>query len=545
MTTADLRAAIRGYWRVPVTALLAGALAFMGSYALSPQYASSTRLLVRARDTTFLTTTGQSLSNQPGVVDSSLATALADTQSALLDSRTVASMVVDQLHLDRPKPVAHSGLGAVAYGLHNAITKIKAFAVHGMYRVPNAHDAAVDQVFASLDAKQLTTSYVVELTASAANAALAQSIANAAASALVTVSQQRFRDEAAAYRDYLKGQLATATGQQTAAAKAVSDYDQAHGIIPGSSADILSQSTADSLRQQLTSADASLRGAQAALASLETSLKTVQSTDSSTTNVTTGRSSTSIDQTGPSSSYESLVESTKQAAANVAAMQAQRDSIAAALSPSSAASQSITDPTLAALNQTLTNANSEVTTLSSQYQTAVVNAGTNTVDVTRVDQADLPTYPFRPVRTLYLILGAFFGGLVGFFVSYFKSGRRRPVVVDLEEAGTALVPRRARSFLPPLPEGMPTPQTISLLFTGTLEDTQSAVADDQGSRGVEVPPARLRGRHSFAPGEDAAGEDAMAAGRGNIVTVGATPGSGAATWQVWEQAPPDPTTREV
>ena len=64
------------YWKVPVVVLLAGIIAFGASFMFSAEYVSRTRLLVHGREATFLTTNGTDLTNQPGVVDSSLATAL-------------------------------------------------------------------------------------------------------------------------------------------------------------------------------------------------------------------------------------------------------------------------------------------------------------------------------------------------------------------------------------------------------------------------------------------------------------------------------------
>lgn len=483
MTTADIRTIVRNYWRVPLAGLLAAMVAFGGSYLMSTQYASATRLLIRGRDATFLTNTGQDLSKQPGVVDSSLATALSDTQSALLDSRTVASMVVADLHLDRPKPVPSGPL----HKIKDLINKVKSYAVHGMYVVPDPHNAAVDTVFGGLDAKQLKTSYVIELDASAADPTLAQAIANSAANALVTVSRRRFQDEAAAYRDFLKAQLDQASANQDAASKAITDFERAHNIVSSSSDPTLAASSQASLRQQLTSADADLAAARARLTSLQSSLASIQATDSNVTNVTTGRSSTAISSTGPDAAYQNLLEATKEGQANIAALSARRDSIATALSPVAAGSGSDAKVVgLDALNARLSNATDQYKTLSGEYSTAVVNANSATVDVTRLDQANLPSYPFRPVRVLYLMLGLFFGAIVGFFLSYFKVNKHRRPLLDPD--GHMVVRRPGQGLIPQPagPASMAVPHAVSYILTADAGFADPSAGDSSFALGEPV-----------------------------------------------------------
>ncbi len=96
--------------------LLAAALAFLASYLVYPTYESSTRLLVHGRDATFLSSTGEDLASQPGVVDASLSQALLSTYAGIATSRTVAVAVTDELALDQ-KPPSTSPYAAVAQGV--------------------------------------------------------------------------------------------------------------------------------------------------------------------------------------------------------------------------------------------------------------------------------------------------------------------------------------------------------------------------------------------------------------------------------------------
>ena len=60
----------------------------MASYVVYPSYESTTRLLVHGRDATFLTSTGEDLTSQPGVVDASLSQALLATYAGIATSRS-------------------------------------------------------------------------------------------------------------------------------------------------------------------------------------------------------------------------------------------------------------------------------------------------------------------------------------------------------------------------------------------------------------------------------------------------------------------------
>src|SRR5438128_12179736 len=85
---------------IMLVAVLAMGLAYAGSYLFSPSYSATTKVLVRAREARFLTSSGQDLSRQPGVIDSSLAKSLGQTNAGLVTGRDVAERVVRDLGLD-------------------------------------------------------------------------------------------------------------------------------------------------------------------------------------------------------------------------------------------------------------------------------------------------------------------------------------------------------------------------------------------------------------------------------------------------------------
>lgn len=324
----------RDYWRVPVIALLGGLLAFGGSFAFAPTYASSTKLLVRGRDATFLTTTGADLSAQPGVVDSSLAKALGETQSALITSRAVAEKVVDQLDLAQPKPEPSGWFAKTRRFLGDGYKRTRAILTFGFYKEPELRAGTIAAVHSGLTAAPVRDSYVLELVATADDPQLAADIANAAADALVEVSTARFRADAESYRDQLKTQFDQAAEQERLASEAIIARRYALGI----------------------------------------------------------------DATGRSDSEVPPVE------------------LAA----------------LGRLEEEQSIASARYREVATEYQEAQANVERPRVEVTRVDEADVPLYPIKPVRYLYLGVGLVFGAVIGFFWSWYRLMKRQRREEDTE-----------------------------------------------------------------------------------------------------------------
>jgi uncharacterized protein involved in exopolysaccharide biosynthesis len=462
-----IAALMRRWWRIPVIGLLAAIVAFAGSYVVSPEYVSSTRLLLRGRDATFLTTTGQNLSKQPGVVDASLAKALAETQTALVSSRTVAEMVVEELNLDRPKPPATSLVGKARSAARNLYVRTRAILEHGFFRIPDGYTAAVDGVYSGLSATPLKDSYVIELEATADDPKLAAAIADTAADSLVTVSRKRFREEAASYRDFLGRQLERAGKEQEDAGKAVRDYKTAHGISDVGVEIELSAATSEQLRSQLRATEIELTGKRAQLASIDRQLASIAKTDSDVTKVQTGRSETAIEETKVNPLYASLQQSSNQLQAEVDALVAKEGAIRRRLTPSSDAALTEDQAELRQLELRHLVASDTFKDLSGQYQAAVVTSESDTVELTRVDRANVPTYPARPLRYLYLALGAMFGAAAGYLFTWLAS-RRPPAPApepvraraDVTVAVSSPAPAGAMATAEPRPERphLPVPQ---------------------------------------------------------------------------------------
>lgn len=298
--------------RAVLIAAVAGVLAFGGSFALEPTYTASTRVLVRARDATLLSGSGERVGNQAGVFDATLARQLVDTEAALLSSQTLAERVVDELKLDTSRPAR----GAVG----TSIRAVMGFLAHGFYKEPSDRDAAINEVRAGLAANPVKDSYVLEIDASAGTAKRSAAIANSAANALVDISRDRSRGDAAARVDVLQREVREAGQRQADATKALADARAAAGV---SSTGVPSRPLTADVDNQLKELDAAQGVATATVRGVQGDLNA-----------------------------------------------------------------------------------------------ALANSQDQRVELTRLDDAKAPTYPVKPLRILYLIMGGFCGLVVAGAISY-------------------------------------------------------------------------------------------------------------------------------
>lgn len=438
----------RSYWRVPVLALLVGLIAYVGSFIVPPTYTASSRILIRGRDTTVLNSNGESLANQPGVVDSQLAVTLADTQAGLLANRAIAERIVDELDLD----VREDKSGPIAT-LRKAFAatykRTKAILTHGFYEEVDDRTAAVAAVQAGLGAKQVNDGFVLEVGALYDDPEKVAAIANLAADLLVESTDSRFRAESAAYRDFLGVRVDDANAAEQTARKALSDYKAANGIVttPEEDAQLLRQSESD-LTIQIRQTQAELAAAQARVSSLRRDLASTSPFATTSQNIETGRSETDIETQSESAAYTALVGQLQTAQADAASLSAQLGALEGALElatgdPTTLSSE---EAELARLQLDVVIASDTRTQLATELQTATVNAERSVVEISRIDAAAEPTYPVAPKRYLFLAAGVLVGALAGFVWSFLRLQRRARLdgwdedgeggVIDLSAAGT-------------------------------------------------------------------------------------------------------------
>jgi uncharacterized protein involved in exopolysaccharide biosynthesis len=427
-TPPTARSVVKTYWRLPVIAVLAGLLAYIGSFVVSPTYASGTRVLVRGKDSTLLSASGSRLSNQPNLIDSQLAAVLSSTNAALVSSNDIAERVVDELHLDVEKPKPSGVFGHTRRFFAGTYKRSRAILTHGFYKKPGPREAAIQGVQSGLKAKAVKDSYVLEVLAAADNPDLAAKIANSAADQLVAVNSRRASSEADAYRDFLRKEVEKATKAGADASRAVASFKAANGIADATGAKI-SSDQAEQLRREISTTSADLTAAQAKAAELSAQLASTSPTAETNNRITTGRSQTDVSARSPNPAYTAALNTSQQATAEVTRLSARLTALRELLARADAsfATGPITsiDEKLQRLQLDSSLADKTLADLNQRYQDALVNSESSSVELTRLDRALAPTYPIGPKRYLYLGIGLFCGALVGFVWSHLRAARRR------------------------------------------------------------------------------------------------------------------------
>lgn len=421
------RAVARTYWRVPVLALLVGLMAFVASFVVPPTYTASTRILIRGRDTTVLNSNGESLANQPGVVDSQLAATLADTQAGLLANRAIAEQIVDDLDLD-VREESSGPIATLRKAFAGTYKRTRAILAHGFYKGVDDRTAAIDAVQAGLGAKQVNDGFVLDVVALYDDPEKVAAIANLAADLLVESTDERFRAESAAYRDFLADRVDAANAAEQTARTALSDYKAANGIVttPEQDAQLLLASE-DDLAAQVQSTQAELAAARARASSLRADLAATSPVATTNQNIETGRSETDIETSTASTAYTQLLGQLQTAQADAASLSARLGALEGALGRATGAAPgtlSGEEAELARLQLDVVIAADTRTQLAGELQTATVNAERSVVEISRIDAAVEPTYPIAPKRYLFLAAGVLIGALAGFLWSFLRAQRQ-------------------------------------------------------------------------------------------------------------------------
>lgn len=412
------------FWRVGVVAVLAAGLTFGASFLIAPTYESSTQLLIRGRDASFLTTTGEGLRDQPGVVDASLAEALGQTQRALLSSRAVARMVVDDLGPDVLEAPPQTGFAAVRGQIRDLVSRTRTFLTHGFVDEPDPVEELVDEIHDGLTAEVMQESYMLELTAEADAPRRAALIADSAADALVEISRERFQRESENHRDFLADQLEVARGEEREAAAAVEAFKRENDVSELGLDIELGATSTEELRRQQRDNRIELAGAEAELSSIQDALTEVQETRSTTSEIVTGRSTTTIEASNASTLHDELTARKATAESQVAALEAREERIQEALDPGNERRLTEEESRMRELELSYAVASDTVSQLSERHQEAILTAGSGRLEVTRVDTANVPLFPSAPTRYVYLALGAVLGALAGLLLTGYAAWRR-------------------------------------------------------------------------------------------------------------------------
>jgi uncharacterized protein involved in exopolysaccharide biosynthesis len=440
---------LRRYWRIPVLALLTALLAFGASFAEKASYTSTTRLLILDGSTTLLNSTGQPLSSQSAVNESAMAQTLSETQAGLVSSREVATMVVDQLHLDRPS----SNTGGPIHWLEgfaaSTYAHVRAWITAGFYRSTPRREKAIQTAEANITGSDVAPtggpdtgqadSFILEISAVGTSSQQAADEANAAANALINVSRQQFEQDSKFYAGALTSQLTNADNQLAHDNQAVSNYEVANNISSLDQQLVQNVQNAGTVASQLSAAQASVEGDKQTVSSLQASLAGIDPSETSDQNIQTGRSTTADDTTQANPVYQTVQDELSQAQATLASDTAKVTSLQGQEQGNSSASLTDAQAGLLDLQQQVTADQNTIQTLSDNLQQAQANEQVSPVSLSRLGVADIPTYPSSPKRYLYLLLGLLLGALAGTWLTYLARRRNLPPIEPADEEESPLV----------------------------------------------------------------------------------------------------------
>lgn len=219
-------------WRtIAQVAILGALLALLATYILPQKYQATTSLLIRANNVRIFSGNGQPAvtPNDYYSQTTALVQTIDQTQAAMISSRTIAEQVVRQLHLDHPKPPAN-WFAALKSDGRLLITVVLDLARYGYYKQPPPFEGAVSQVQNSLTAEPVQNSYILNVKALASSPEEAAAIANTAAEAFITYSQQVYGQEAKTNAQFVKGEVNRAQQTVAQAAQQLSQYEEDHHL---------------------------------------------------------------------------------------------------------------------------------------------------------------------------------------------------------------------------------------------------------------------------------------------------------------------------
>lgn len=443
--TPGVRIAQRYWAPVLLIGMVAAVVAYGASFLQSPSYSSSTRVLVRAREARFLTSTGQDLNSRPGTVDLISAKSLNQTLAGLATSRPVAENVVRELNLDTRRMEDSSLFGQLRSAVKGAMRVGAAYLQYGYYAEPSAFDGAVTNLQRNIEATPIKDSYLIEIKARAEDPKLAAEIAGSATRAFVRETRAHFQQNASTYREFLIEEAGRARAQVEEAELAIRRYKEASGVTDIGEELKLGAGSEELVRQQLRDTEAELSNGRARLASLReafsrlspsertTTSVSAQTNTSTTSGLETGRNTStttndtltenteSRDSVAPNRVFQDVQRSIVVLESEVAGLQAKYAALTEALATTGRATGSRVGHAarLSELELQRTTAHATFTAIQGTYEAAVLNDARGAEEVRQVDQAGVPVYPDRPLRYLFALLGLLCGLGGGLGLAYF------------------------------------------------------------------------------------------------------------------------------
>ena len=223
------------------------ALAIALTLHQKPKFSATSSVMMDPRQIQLFQST-----SQPNVSgDLSLSTEAVATQVQLIQSRSLAEQVVDQLRLDEQYPIVVS-----TPGLKGRLMLALGLAHPKRAPTPQErHEAIVDLVMTQLAAERIGLTYVIGISYTDILPERAAAVANAYANAYIAQSLQGKSDATRQAGGYLNSRLRELSNQAASDAAAVQQYKVTHNLL-GSQGGTLTEQEISSLNAQVATARA-------------------------------------------------------------------------------------------------------------------------------------------------------------------------------------------------------------------------------------------------------------------------------------------------
>lgn len=466
-----------GYWRVPVFGLVGALLAFTLSFAFKSQYPSAARMIIRTGETSYASTdSAASLGDgiNIGGIDLTKQQTLGNTLVNLAQSRQSAADIVERIGVDRILGGKEPSKGIVS----KVVDFIK---VGSPGETPSKRDAAIDTVQGALEAAVLDESWVMEITAWNPDPELAREIADTAADVVVDQSAQRFKENSLRELDYLTGELARAREDVAKKAQAVADFKTANGIIMDTTGDSLASALTPSAPANLDQLNNQLVGLRARQQVLRERLAATPRTITVTSTNPDG-SLARVQQPNPE--YATIEAQLKGVEGDIAVAEAQFNDLAGRLGGGSVPGVNSLQVQLSQLQNDLELSQENYKTLNERFAAVSATVEKPRFDASRLGEASNPTSPGRPLRYLFLLVGALVGALAGLLLTWFR------IIREEDEERSEHDEHQGSAG----GDGFPTPTTFTMDDEFIVDVRQPARAEER-----EAEPVRPMNRTAGEP----------------------------------------------
>jgi succinoglycan biosynthesis transport protein ExoP len=234
------------------------ALAVVLTFHQKPSYTATSTVMMDPRQLQLVQPARTTAASE----DLPLNTEAVTTQVQLLQSRSLAEQVVNQLHLDQDPTLTRPKRGMLGRTMEALTKLISPNATKVAPTQQEIHDAVVDQVMASLTPERLGLTYVIAINYVDTKPERAAAAANTFANTYVQQSLQFKSDASRQAGGYINDRLRELSNQAASDAAAVQQYKVTHNLLGNPGATLTQQQIAN-LNQEIATAGAEAAADQA------------------------------------------------------------------------------------------------------------------------------------------------------------------------------------------------------------------------------------------------------------------------------------------